>query len=150
MAGKKGCAKGLHGETAMIRRSNGKRACSICDRNRSAAYNELHKHAKTAYQAERYRKLAVFYKQKYETKREALHDKILQRRFGISSAEYDLKLARQNGKCAICLLPPTGRRLDVDHNHETGQVRDLLCQACNQTLGKMRKCRSLTSRSRVS
>jgi hypothetical protein len=38
--------------------------------------------------------------------------------------------------CAICKRPcSTGRSLAVDHNHETGEVRGLLCKACNQALG---------------
>jgi hypothetical protein len=41
----------------------------------------------------------------------------------------------QDGVCAICGNPPKTRRLSLDHNHETGQIRGLLCNSCNFFLG---------------
>lgn len=63
--------------------------------------------------------------------------------FGISQEQYDEMLARQNRVCAICQEPQAWNRregdiLVVDHDHSTGQVRGLLCHACNQALGLMR------------
>ena len=56
--------------------------------------------------------------------------------YGISETEYDARVIAQGGVCAICERPPTpGKRLWVDHSHETGVVRALLCAACNTTLG---------------
>ena len=61
----------------------------------------------------------------------------LRRTFGLSLAEYDDLLARQGGKCAICGRPPReGSSLHVDHDHETGEVRGLLCFRCNGGLGQ--------------
>ena len=41
-------------------------------------------------------------------------------------------LEKQNDGCAICgELNLDGRRLAVDHNHNTGKIRGLLCQRCN-------------------
>ena len=40
----------------------------------------------------------------------------------------------QNGTCAICGRPPRGKRLAVDHNHNTGKIRKLLCGPCNTAL----------------
>jgi MinD superfamily P-loop ATPase len=43
---------------------------------------------------------------------------------------------RQFNGCAICKQPcKTDRELAVDHNHKTGQIRDLLCHSCNVVLG---------------
>lgn len=53
---------------------------------------------------------------------------------GVSVAEYDRLLAAQCCCCAICGNPPKSRRLDVDHDHKTGQVRGLLCHRCNRVL----------------
>lgn len=61
---------------------------------------------------------------------------------GISIQQYKKMLAEQNHMCASCGLPETvlqksGKpfRLAVDHDHETGQVRGLLCMKCNRALG---------------
>jgi hypothetical protein len=46
-------------------------------------------------------------------------------------------LARQQDRCAICLsVCATGRRLAVDHDHETGHVRGLLRFRCNTALAR--------------
>lgn len=60
------------------------------------------------------------------------HD--LKRKYGVTPEWYDAQLEKQEGKCAICSrteVDKKGRKLAVDHNHETGQVRGLLCARCN-------------------
>jgi hypothetical protein len=52
-------------------------------------------------------------------------------------ADYDAMLALQNGVCAIC-KSVSDRNLAVDHCHETGTVRGLLCRSCNIGLGNFR------------
>lgn len=58
---------------------------------------------------------------------------------GIERDEADRLSAAQGNRCATCGEPPTGRghcgRLHVDHDHETGRIRGLLCNRCNQALG---------------
>ena len=51
----------------------------------------------------------------------------LRHRYHITEAEYDALLAKQGGRCLICGRPPAKRRLSVDHDHRTGEVRGLLC-----------------------
>lgn len=52
--------------------------------------------------------------------------------------QYEQMLDEQDSSCAICKKPcGSGRRLAVDHNHETGAVRGLLCLSCNQLIGKL-------------
>jgi hypothetical protein len=56
--------------------------------------------------------------------------------YGITEAEYDEMLKRQNGVCALCQQDkPRKNRLSVDHDHNTGRVRGLLCVPCNRALG---------------
>lgn len=54
---------------------------------------------------------------------------------GISLEQYSRKLLEQKGGCAICNQPESGRRLHVDHDHDTGEIRSLLCNRCNRGLG---------------
>jgi hypothetical protein len=60
-----------------------------------------------------------------------------ERKYGITHKEYDQMYLEQNGVCKICKLPPVGQknRLCVDHDHQTGDVRALLCDHCNRGLG---------------
>jgi hypothetical protein len=56
--------------------------------------------------------------------------------YGLTADDVDGRIAGQGGLCAICGNPPKeGRRLHVDHNHRTGQIRAMLCSLCNQRLG---------------
>jgi hypothetical protein len=61
----------------------------------------------------------------------------LRRTFGFSVAEDDRMIAAQGGGCAVCgRKPRKGSSLHVDHDHETGEVRGLLCFRCNGGLGQ--------------
>jgi hypothetical protein len=51
---------------------------------------------------------------------------------------YDQMVAEQDGRCLICGAKPGRIALAVDHDHETGRVRGLLCRSCNQGLGHFR------------
>jgi hypothetical protein len=62
----------------------------------------------------------------------------LKRNFGLTLDDYDRMLEEQGGGCAICGDPPGQTALHVDHCHETGVVRGLLCFRCNSALGNLR------------
>ena len=65
----------------------------------------------------------------------------LKRMYGISSEDFDKLLTEQNHCCAICGTSEPGGRYDtfnVDHCHETGKVRGLLCKSCNIALGEFK------------
>lgn len=67
----------------------------------------------------------------------------LKKNYGMSSDEYAKMHARQSGRCAICkseesaMIKASGRvrALAVDHCHNKGHVRELLCTKCNTGLG---------------
>jgi hypothetical protein len=56
--------------------------------------------------------------------------------YGLLPEQYEALVDRQDGLCAICRKPPGKRALHIDHNHETGAIRGLLCFECNSGLGK--------------
>ena len=57
------------------------------------------------------------------------------KRFGLEREDLELMFLEQNGCCAICHTPFLTDRPRVDHNHETNEVRGLLCHHCNTALG---------------
>jgi len=66
----------------------------------------------------------------------------LKRLYGISVEEYERLLAEQGGVCRICGQTEPRERtggvpkyLAVDHDHQTGRIRGLLCHRCNSLLG---------------
>ena len=63
-----------------------------------------------------------------------LHEQRIKVMYGLTLEEYERLLALQGGRCAICECQPRTRRLAVDHDHVTGEVRGLLCTRCNHKL----------------
>ena len=61
------------------------------------------------------------------------------RKYGLTEERFRAMREEQGYKCAICRNPLTQKNLCIDHNHETGKVRGLLCKSCNQYLGRIRE-----------
>jgi len=61
----------------------------------------------------------------------------LKKLYGITSDQYWELFNKQNGLCACCGQSHElfVRRLHVDHDHNSGQIRGLLCTECNPGLG---------------
>lgn len=68
-------------------------------------------------------------------------NKKLKAKYGIDHDEYLVMEAKQSGLCAICGGPQNGSSktaaeyLEIDHDHETGILRELLCSRCNRMIG---------------
>lgn len=62
--------------------------------------------------------------------------KIQLKKYGLTVPEFRQMAKEQGGKCKICGTTPT-YRLCVDHRHDTGKVRGLLCRACNKAIGNL-------------
>lgn len=79
------------------------------------------------------------------------NDKNLKQKYGITAIDYIRLLENQQMSCAICgRFENVGkimqvRKLGVDHNHKTGQVRGLLCNWCNISMGWLEKYDSAIS-----
>jgi hypothetical protein len=66
----------------------------------------------------------------------------LKRAYGIGLEEYDKMLKAQNYKCAVCGIKQeeAGKKgLVVDHCHDSGKIRALLCSNCNSSLGLLKE-----------
>lgn len=87
--------------------------------------------------------MRLWQKRSRDNNREKRQSSDLTRSFGIGLKEYNDMLDAQGGACAICGNPETAvhpvtmepRRLAVDHCHDSGKVRGLLCSNCNKMLG---------------
>jgi len=69
------------------------------------------------------------------------HLRTLRRRYGLAHGEYEALCAANDWRCTVCRKRPheefadqhpKSRRLNLDHNHDTGAIRGLLCQRCNK------------------
>lgn len=75
-------------------------------------------------------------------KDEAISSRYLEKTYGITIDEYNTLLEEQDNRCAICggegFLMDNDRhkvKLVVDHDHNTGVIRGLLCHNCNRAIG---------------
>jgi hypothetical protein len=101
-------------------RANGGRSlfpeCKVCNRVRSRAYQQARRTSDPDH-----------------VRRQRLS------RYGVTPEQFDQMLADQGGECAICGTDVPGGRggFHVDHNHDSGAVRGLLCHACNVGIGHL-------------
>jgi Autographiviridae endonuclease VII len=73
-------------------------------------------------------------------RRRKQRDAYYRRTFGISADEFDALRDKQGGGCAICgKRPQRVASLHLDHCHDSGEIRGILCLSCNQGLGKFRE-----------
>lgn len=61
----------------------------------------------------------------------------IKRMYGITEEFYLEIYSNQDGRCAVCeeIIELSGKRTHIDHNHETFEVRGLLCHYCNTAIG---------------
>ena len=124
----KGCKDGLRGD------------CKSCFAERAKArYAEKSDEIKAyvnAWRRDNREHVRAWQRQYNAGRKRENRDTHLRRTFGITLEDFEVMLAAQGGGCAICgRAAPAGTSLHVDHDHETGVVRGLLCFTCNGALG---------------
>ncbi len=69
--------------------------------------------------------------------RAAARRKALKRKYGITLEQWEELFTAQGQRCAICQRDHPGRTSGwaLDHNHDTGEIRGILCHRCNVALG---------------
>lgn len=106
--------------------------CRDCAKASDKKSREKNRHRRNSHKREHYRQNSSRWRK----------NKI--RSYGISVEDYNRMLHEQSGCCAACGNPETRVRsgqliaLAIDHCHESGRVRGLLCGACNTSLGLLR------------
>ena len=107
--------------------------CNSCDKLARHSYRDANQ--------DRFRKLS--------------RNKQLKHKYGLSQEDYQNMLELQNFGCAICKTEnPNGatsesnfmKHFAVDHCHQSGKVRGLLCSACNRALGFLQDSPKILSR----
>lgn len=73
-------------------------------------------------------------KQNPELEKEKRKEAQLKYKYNISKDDYDSLLVKFDYKCALC---NNSNNLCIDHDHSTGQIRGILCKACNSALGRL-------------
>lgn len=138
--------------------------CRVCAHNRMRAANEIRNNNRPEFNEKQRLKREANpekYAQKYKDSHkkevekwglDAICEKNKATKFGLTIEEFRRLFEEQQNLCAICNQPETriftGRganagqmkvsKLCVDHCHETGKVRGLLCHDCNTAIGKMK------------
>lgn len=94
----------------------------------------------------RYKEKAAIARKLWHARNKAEHNRKIRlaevkKKYGISESEYGFILAHQGGCCGLCgTNEPRGKgSWHVDHCHESGRVRGLLCHTCNTFLGIYQK-----------
>lgn len=111
------------------------RKCIECDMSYVAyAWNSKYCSKKCLYRVKR---RSVKSKPSYEMMARRSN---LRQKFGMTLEDYDLMLQNQNFRCAICNIHHSelSRRMAVDHDHQTGRIRGLLCIECNRGIGALK------------
>ena len=61
--------------------------------------------------------------------------------YGLTKSNYDEMFKKQGSSCAVCKSKESGSKKGwhIDHDHETEQVRSILCQHCNVAIAMLRE-----------
>jgi len=74
-------------------------------------------------------------------RKDYLRSYMLKKKYGINLEIYNQMMLEQNNKCRICGIDSSHclNGLYVDHDHQTSEVRGLLCRDCNVAIGLLKE-----------
>ena len=99
--------------------------CKGCQSNYSKGWQKQNRDKNIGY-CQRY----------YRENKHKWRERDYKRKYGMTIQEVEALVASQNGRCPICDIPFKSQKLmSLDHDHKTGQLRQVLCSKCNTALG---------------
>ena len=104
-------------------------SCKSCERKANKKWQQNNRE-KTVKVSQKW-----YWKNKEKTRASARY-----RKYGITQEDFDYLLKEQNKSCAICKVSFENQTPHVDHDHDTGYVRGLLCSKCNTGIGLLQDC----------
>lgn len=107
-------------------------------RVRTPEQQELRRVAKRVRYAAKREQICAQERLYWSNKTDIHRERRLQRRYGITIEQLNAIVEAQKGKCALCeeALKLGTKSVHVDHCHETGKVRGVLCARCNLGIGR--------------
>lgn len=129
--------------------NRGAKLCRKCAAETRRLPENIKKERKKKYKSEYFQKnkekiyqkirdrRANYSEEERNEKTRAKDNSVLKSRYGITIEELEALFQVQKGKCFICdnSFDDTKRKMTIDHNHDTGNIRGLLCRKCNSALG---------------
>lgn len=123
--------------------SHSGRQCKACKVQRARTWQQANRERRNAWATEygkrpEVRQRIATYQRRYNAENydaDRQRARTFLRKYGLTVADYDAMMLKQDGRCATCRQAAP---LHVDHDHNTGRVRGLLCKGCNVALGMVR------------
>lgn len=110
--------------------TNGQKRCGSMDKKIGCSYQYFLEYVKEK------RKLQTIREKQNPEYSIIMRDRRLKNKYNISQEDYKMLVEKQNKKCLICLDECDSLR--IDHCHNNGHIRGLLCDSCNLGLGKFK------------
>lgn len=127
---------------------NQNKICSVCKKRKSFSnfYNFKNKSDGKSYRCKLCddKARSLWRKNNPERYKKSARERSIKHRYGITYEDYMSLLKKQENKCAICEGHQQGKDFfSIDHDHNTGKIRGLLCNNCNRGLGLLKDSSSI-------
>ena len=125
--------------------TQGNVSCELCRQKENQRTRKRYKRARKIGKCTKCHKLAANGKIWCDSCSEKYKYNSLYYTYGLTKQDYDVLFDKQKGVCGICgkseskVYKGVAWKLSVDHDHNTGKIRGLLCNNCNRALGLMQE-----------